>query len=144
MAFGGSGTSIQADSYRQAAQATMQAASFNIGVLNNNLSRRLGDVSRQLHRTAGTQKAQAAGTGFSVASKSFRMIENETIDGFLSQANDLRKDAEYERQRIWYEAQVRAVNLENQARAAEEAGRRQQFQQMQGLLGGITRIFGGQ
>lgn len=138
MSFGG-GSSIQADAYRNAIPGVYGIANFNIGVVNRNLARGLDDLSKKLIRTTSTQRAQAAGTGFSVASKSFQQIQTETVDVILAKANDIRSDAELERQRIWYEAQVEAVNLENRARAAEIA---QRTQNMQMLTQGISRIMG--
>lgn len=137
------GASQQAAAYRQSAQAVYGAAAFNIGVLNVNLNRKLEDSGRLLRRTVSTQTAQAAGSGFRVGSKSFMAIRNETVTEVLRRADQLREDAEFERQRIWYEAQVRATNLENQARAAEAAGRAQRLGQFQQVFGGIQRIVGG-
>lgn len=136
-----SGSSMQADSYRQAAQAVYGAARFNIGLANVNEARNLNTLSLAIPRLLSTQRVQAAASGFAVGSKSFNMITNETLDNFMRQARHLREDADYERQRIWYEAQVHATNLENQARAAEVMGRAQRAQQMGSLLGSITRLF---
>lgn len=136
-----SGSSIQAEAYRNAAQAVYGAARFNIGIVNVNESRKLADIAIAIPRTLSTQRAQAGSSGLAVSSKSFNMITTETLDTFLRKANQLRDDAEYERKRIWYEAQVRATNLENQARAAEYAGQVQRGQMIGSLFKGIARLF---
>ena len=142
MGFGGGG-SIQADSHRSAIPGVFGIAQHNIGIVNKNLSRQLKELHGNLIRTTSTQKAQAAGTGFSVSSKSFRSIENETMQVIISQANDLRENAELERQKIWYEAQVQAVQLENQARASEVAARAQRQQATGAAITRIVSLFGG-
>lgn len=138
-----SGSSIAAQGYRNAQQAVYGAASFNIGVVNVNEARNLNDIARQLPRTLSTQRAQASSSGFTVGSKSFQSIYSESIDSFLREADRVRENAEFERQRIWYEAQSRAAALENQALAAEAAGRAQRAQGMTSMFQGITRAFGG-
>lgn len=141
MSFGGS--SGQADAYRNAIPGVYGIANFNIGVINNNLSRSLGDLALNMHRTTSTQRAQMAKSGFSVGSKSFQMLHAETINDALSKADDLRQDADLERQRIWYEAQVEATNLENRARAAEYQSQAQSAQQMFSIMRGIGGALGG-
>ena len=136
-----SGANFQAESYRSSAQSVMQAASFNIGVVNVNLARNLNDLSRSIPKILGTQRAQAAGSGFSVASKSFQAIFSESLDTIERQADHVRQDAELERQRIWFEAQSQAAALENQARAAELQGRLASSRAIQSTISGISRLF---
>lgn len=137
----GSGGSNEAAAYRQSAQGVMNAAAYNIGIVNVNLGRELDSISTQIFKTTSTQRAQAAGTGFQISSKSFQMLTNETLNVSLRAADDAIKNAEYQRQKIWYEAQLQATSLENQARAAEIQGRAAQQQSMFGLISGITRLF---
>ena len=137
-----SGPSMQAQSYRSAIQGTYGIASYNIGVVNVNLSRQLEQITKKIIQTTSTQRAQAGSTGLAVGSKSFQMIQRAGIDEFLNTANDVRENAEIERQKIWYEAQLEANALENRARAAEEAGNRQRQQQFASLTQSVTKGFG--
>lgn len=128
------GSDMAAASYRQHAQSVMQAAQFNIGVLRWNTARDLEGIAKTIPRAVSQQRAQAAHSGFNVNSKSFRMINHETVDELLSKAEDMRKATELQAQAMYYDAQVQATNLENRARLSEQQGA---FQQQQG----ITRVF---
>jgi hypothetical protein len=130
----GQGASFQAASLRSAIPSVYGAANFNMGVVRVNLSRQMEHLTKTMTRTLSTQRAQAASSGLSVASKSFQALSIETAEAGLNAARNARQNAHIEQQRIWYDAVTRATALENQARAAEAAGRAQQSQAFRSLL----------
>lgn len=131
---------FQAQASRNSITSVFGQASLDIAAVDNRLSIELGNISREIRTTTGQQKARAASTGLSVGSKSFLSIMANTSDVLLHEAKTTRKTAEIERQRIWYAAQVRATNLENQARLSEMRADAAQQQGMFSLLGGIGRL----
>lgn len=132
------GYEMQAGGYRQAATSTLHAAYYNVQLNNINLNRNLDAMSRQIRGTSSTQRTQAAATGAAVGSKSFLMVQNETLNAFARQASDLRASNKYQNQAEIYAAQTRAAAFENQARMAEwqaDQSRRRMFPTIaQGLI----------
>jgi len=72
------------------------------------------------------------------------MLYNETMYKVLYKASQVRKDAELQRQKVWFEASAQAQALENQARAAEYSGRMGAMQSMMGAFNSIARVGFGQ
>jgi hypothetical protein len=134
------GGRMQADAYRQHAAALMQAAQYNAQIVAYNRNLQLKHLAQAIPRTISTQTAQAANQGLSVASKSVRMIHNETMYVAGQKANEMRVAADLEIQKIYYDAQVQAMSLENQARAAEYSGR---MGMMQSMMGSFNQMFRG-
>lgn len=113
-------------------------ATLDINNVNVQMKRQLGELSRQLITTAGAQRAQAAGSGFSVGSNSFMSVMAATRTDAERRADNLRIDAEIQRQRIWYSAQLQANQLENQARIAQFSASASASQQR---FSGASRLF---
>ena len=59
---------FQAAAARSSITGVFGMASQDIAAVNNRLSIQLGEISRRIRTTTGTQKARAAGTGFAVSS----------------------------------------------------------------------------
>lgn len=152
------GYMFQAEGFRTSAEAVKQATEFNINVDNMNLKRQLDTLSRQFQRTAGQQIVGAAASGFSVGSKSFMQLRDETANVFATAFTSATTDAKNKQRIALYESQVKQTNLENQAKAAEYqaqgervlAGARAQSKQLQanaerfrGQATFLARMFGG-
>jgi hypothetical protein len=136
--------SFQAASARSQIPGVFNLARMDINAVNVKMKRDLGQISRQISTMASKQRAEAASTGFAVGSKSFLAVMADTTTQLESTASDVRTDAELQRQRIWYSAQLQAQQLENRARFAEVQGRVASAARMQSgiksLIGGISRL----
>jgi hypothetical protein len=113
------GANLSAEGFRVAAENVRRATGFNLGVQALNDKKRLESISRQFQRTLGAQIATQTRTGLSLGSKSFLAVQNETRDIFERTLFQTKIDAENARRAALFESNVRRVNLENQARAAE-------------------------
>jgi hypothetical protein len=122
----------------------MNLAAIDVNIIDTKMRRDLNQISRQIRTTASKQRAQAAGTGFAVGSKSFLAIMSDTTTQLERAADDVRTDAELARKRTWYSAQLQAMQLENQARLAEirgsQAAAAQRSNAIKSIFGGISRI----
>ena len=113
------GAQFTAAGLRQSAESVRQATSFNLQVDAINTQRELSTLSRQYHRTLGTQKAQMASQGLSINSKSYMAIQANTANAFERALANTAIDAENAKRARIFESQVKQTNLENQARAAD-------------------------
>lgn len=134
------GGRMQADAYRQHAAALMQAAQYNAQIVAYNRNLNLKHLAQAIPKTISTQTSQAANQGLAVGSKSVRMIHNETLYAAGQKAKELRIAANLEINKIYFDAQVQAASLENQARAAEYSGR---MAGMQSMMGTFNQMFRG-
>jgi F0F1-type ATP synthase membrane subunit b/b' len=135
---------FQASAARAQIPSIFNLAKIDINATNIQMQRDLNSIAGQIRTMGSTQRAQSGSSGFSVGSKSFLSIMSSTTDQLLRAGNDVRKDAELTRQKIWYQAQVQAQQLENNARLAEIRGaesRRQQNQStIKSIFGGLSRL----
>jgi hypothetical protein len=135
---------FQASAARAQIPSIYNLARIDINAVNVQMQRDLRGVAGQIRDLGSTQRAQAGGSGFAVGSKSFLAVMSSTTTQLLQAGNDIRTDAELSRQKIWYQAQVQAQQLENSARLAEIRGaesRRQQTQaNIKSIFGGLSRL----
>lgn len=113
------GAQLTASGFRESAKAVQAATGFNLDILQQNSLRQLAAVSRQFQRTLGSQIVTQARSGLSLTSKSFLLVQSESIDVFNDTLNKIKIDAENQRRSQVFQSQIRQVNLENQARAAD-------------------------
>lgn len=113
------GAQLTAAGFRQQAVTVQEATDFNLKIQALNTSRQVQDLTRQFQKTVGAQITQQAGSGISLTSKSFLMLQNEASDFFTRQLRNLKVDAENARRAETFRAESQRVQLENQARAAE-------------------------
>jgi hypothetical protein len=156
------GARMTAAGLRVAQETATQASKYNMQINEINTNRQIEALIRESERLASRQRAEAASTGFSVASKSSMAVQNETFDFFENAIRVVKTDAENQRKADDYELRARLVSLENQARAADYqaqaaivlannraaearyAGEVAQFRSMSSGISRIGSLFSGQ
>jgi hypothetical protein len=116
------GTDYQAQSLRSAGASAMAIANYNAQLQDVKLGQTLDQGSRALIRLMGTQRAQEAGSGFAMSSKSYLAIGNATLTNFEREVVTARNNEAITKQNILYEGRLQQTAAENQARAAEYQG----------------------
>ena len=135
-----SGTKTMASSLRSAGNSSKSAANFNIAVDQINTNKQLEGLARSVRRLSSTQRAQAASTGFDIASQSRLAIFNETLNTAERSVLEIKNAAENRQQVIGFQAEQQNVAFENQARNAEFQGDIQKFEQRKGLGANVGRV----
>lgn len=115
--------------FRQQGAQSKKIAEYNIALDRNTLGRQLDSLSREVSATTGVQRGQMAASGLDVSSQSFLAITNQTLDAAMRQVNDMKVDQQTLAQNRLFQAEVEAVNAENQARAAEFQGELYKYRQ---------------
>lgn len=110
---------MTAAGYRQSAEAVQKSLVFNQQIDEINLVRKMDAVRKQQRVAYGAQLTAQASSGFSLGSKSFLMVQNETRSFFETSLINTKVDAENARRAAEFESQVLQTKLENQARASE-------------------------
>lgn len=135
-----------AEQFRAAASNTQAIAEYNIELDRQALARDLDATSRQLRRLMSTQRSQMATTGASMSSKSFLAIANNTLDAVQRQVLDARNAQQTVAQQRRFQASQRAVELQNQALAAEFAAEVSMFRKKrattEAAVSGIQTLIG--
>lgn len=135
------GAAIQQAGFRSSQIGINNTAAFNESVVNFNLKRDLADLGRQIMQTASTQRVQAAASG--TAGKSALLVMSETLSVFELGAQRLKNNAEIERNQIRYAAQLRNIEIQNQANFAAFQASQQKSQAIGGIFSQIGSLFGG-
>lgn len=114
-----SGSMLNAAMLRQQKESLKATVQFNRDIDNINVSRSLQKLSNDFTKLTGLNQAAAAAQNLNVGSKSFQILRNETLDSFSRQFSAVRTDAINRDLARNYQADINAVQLENQARAEE-------------------------
>jgi len=136
------GASLQASGFRSEGASAIAAANFNNAITEINLSRELDSLNRSLRRLSSTQFTQAAASGIDVTSASVLSVMNETMNQFEREIVNRKISAENEQRVELFEAQVRQVASENQARAVEFTSQQNTIAAIPSLISQASSAFG--
>lgn len=113
------GAEMTAAGFRESAKSVRGAHNFNQKISAQNNLRHLRSITDRFSQVNSRQIAEIAGTGFASTSRSFLQIRNETANMFERGLELAKIDAINKSRKAEFETQVREVQLENQARAAD-------------------------
>ncbi len=135
------GAEYSASSLRVAGASALDAARYNAAIVGANLITTLGVLGRDIRKTTGMQRAQAASTGFDLASGSTLSIFNDTLDQYQREIIGQKNQAQQKQTSILFEGASQQAMYENQARAALYQGDIAQYNADQQTAKGIGGLF---
>lgn len=116
------GLNVTAGGFRSSGQSAVDASIYNAELTVLDLKRQEEFIRRQIPRVISSQRAQASGSGFDVASQSTLNIMNSTLDSIDREVIIGRQNAQLQVNSQLYQGKVAQAESENRARAAEFQG----------------------
>ncbi len=139
------GAAYSAASLRAAGNSALDAAKYNAAIVGVNLVTTLGVLGRDIRKTTGMQRSQAAASGLDIASGSFMDVMNDTLDTYQREIIGQKNQARQKQTSILFEGASQQAMYENQARAAIYQGDIAQYnadQQTTQSIGGLFKNLG--
>lgn len=96
----------QIKALQEAQTTTSQIAEANVAIIKHNLNLELDKLRKESSKVAGTQRAQAASTGFDVNSGSYLMLYNEAAENADKEAINMLTNSNFS---------INKLNLETSA-----------------------------
>lgn len=136
-------SSSEAEGLRAAGSASVAAANFNNAIDRINTSRRLESASRQTDRLLSSQRAAAAGSGFSSSSQSFLAVANATLTSLERTAMQERVSLKNRTNAETFSARTQQAALNQRASQAQSSGSSNLLTSLPTILSGAASILGG-
>lgn len=139
------GAEIEAQGYRDAAKAAIQAANYNNETDARNTKRNVDIIAREAMQVVSTQTATAGASGFATSSRSFLSVMDATLDDYTRAFNQERYNLQSRQTSVLFEAATQAQALENQALTAEWRAKVEQQKikaQMPSMLSTVMQALG--
>ncbi len=116
------GGQYSAGVYRQAGNAAIAEANYNVALNQINTARQNNALAKQTIQVNSTNRVTQAKSGFSFGSKSYLAVQANVLDNVTQQVVQLRNSAKQREQQITYEGLLTNQAYENKARSAEYQG----------------------
>lgn len=118
-------------------------ASLTAQEVQRDLNRKLGQLSRDIQRTASQQRVAAAGSGLAPGSKSFLLVMNDSLNQAERVALESRNSAKFAQDKALFQGQVASAQADLSASRARLSAGRATANTIGSLVGSVGKIFGG-